>query len=96
MVIAEAYAVGLPVIASNVGNMTSLIEHGRTGLHVRPGDPDDLAAGVEWASTHPEELEQIRKDARAKFESKYTAERNYEMLLEIYGSVVERKKKVPA
>lgn len=90
MVIAEAYAVGLPVIASDLGGMSSLVSHGRTGLHFRPGDPEDLAAQVEWALTHPADLGRMRGGARAEFEAKYTAERNYRMLMEIYESVVDR------
>jgi glycosyltransferase involved in cell wall biosynthesis len=92
MVIAEAYAVGLPVIASDLGSMSSLISHGRTGLHFRPGDPEDLAARVEWASTHPTELRRMREEARAEFEAKYTATRNYRSLIEIYRTAAERVK----
>jgi glycosyltransferase involved in cell wall biosynthesis len=82
--ILEAYAVGLPVIASDLGGMSSLVDHGRTGLHFRPGDPKDLAAKVEWASAHPTELAVMRRETRGEFEAKYTAERNYEALKEIY------------
>jgi glycosyltransferase involved in cell wall biosynthesis len=91
MVIAEAYAVGLPVIASDLGSMSSLIDHGRTGLCFHPGDPDDLAAQVEWISMRPEELKRMRNEARVEFENEYTAERNYELLMEIYRTVVERE-----
>jgi glycosyltransferase involved in cell wall biosynthesis len=84
MVIAEAYAVGLPVIASDLGSMSSLIDHRRTGLRFRPGDPGELAAQVRWAIKNPELLEVMRQTARARFESEYAAERNYRLLLEIY------------
>ena len=90
MVIAEAYAVGLPVVASDLGSMSSLIDHGRTGLRFRPGDPGDLAARVGWISTHPAELEKMRKTTRAEYEARYTAERNYETLIEIYRMAAER------
>jgi glycosyltransferase involved in cell wall biosynthesis len=83
-VIVEAYAVGLPIIASDLGAMSSLIAHGRTGLHFRPGDPDDLAAQVAWVFAHPDELAHMRREARAEFEAQYTSERNYQMLMEIY------------
>lgn len=92
MVIAEAYAVGLPVIASDLGSMSSLIEHGRTGLRFRPGDPEDLAGQVKWAVTHPAELSRMRKAARAKFEAEYTAERNYQLLLETYDQVIHNRR----
>jgi glycosyltransferase involved in cell wall biosynthesis len=90
MVIAEAYAVGLPVIASDLGSMSSLVSHGHTGLHFRPGDPKDLSDKVEWALQHPAELERMRRGARAEFEAKYTAEENYRMLMEIYELVVNK------
>lgn len=84
MVIAEAYAAGLPVIASDLGSMSSLVEHGRTGLHFRPGDLEDLAKKIERALKHPSQLAMMREEARAEFEAKYTAEQNYRMLMEIY------------
>lgn len=87
LVIVEAFSVGLPVIASNLGSMASLIEHGRTGLLFRPGDAEDLAAKVEWALAHPEEMARMRGEARAEYLAKYTPERNYEMLIELYGRV---------
>jgi len=88
MTIAEAYATGLPVIASNLGSMASLIDDGRTGLHFRPGDPEDLADKVDWLLSHPVELANMRKEARAEYEAKYTAERNYRMLMEIYERAI--------
>jgi glycosyltransferase involved in cell wall biosynthesis len=84
MVILEAYSVGLPVVASNLGSLSSLISPGRTGLHFRPGDADDLAAKVEWAIAHPQELGQMGREARAEFEAHYTAEANYRRFMEIY------------
>jgi glycosyltransferase involved in cell wall biosynthesis len=91
----EAFAVGTPVIAANIGAVAELVEHGRTGLEFRPGDPEDLVTQVEWALSHPAELRRMRDEVRAEFEAKYTAERNYRALMEIYEAALERKK-VPA
>lgn len=90
MVIVEAYAVGLPVISSNLGSMSSLVDHGRTGLRFRPGDPQDLATQAKWALAHSTELDRMRREARAEFEDNYTAERNYRLLMKTYQTVVER------
>ena len=92
-VIVEAYAKGTPVIASDLGGVVELVEDGRTGLRVRPGDPGDLAAKVEWAWTHPRELAAMGREARREYEEKYTAERNYEMLMEIYQQAIEHHRK---
>jgi glycosyltransferase involved in cell wall biosynthesis len=90
VVIAEAYATGCPVLASNLGSLSSLIDHGRTGLHARPNDSEDLAVKVEWAWAHPNEMAAMGREARLEFERKYTAERNYQMISEIYKLAGER------
>lgn len=90
--IAEAFAAGTPVIASRLGSMASLVEHGRTGLHFEAGNADDLAKQVRWFLEHPVEAQQMRRAARAEFEAKYTAERNYRMLMEIYQAAIQRRK----
>jgi len=38
LVAAEAFACGVPVIASGIGAMAEMVKDGRTGLHFRPGD----------------------------------------------------------
>jgi glycosyltransferase involved in cell wall biosynthesis len=84
MTIIEAFACGVPVICSRLGAMEEIVADGRTGLHFTPGDADDLAAKVEWAWTHPHEMEEMGREARAEYEAKYTAERNYTLLMEVY------------
>jgi glycosyltransferase involved in cell wall biosynthesis len=88
----EAFAAGTPVIAANIGAVAELVEHGRTGLKFRPGDPEDLVTQVEWALSHSADLRSMREEVRAEFEAKYTAERNYRALMEIYEAALERKK----
>ncbi len=82
--IAEAFACSAPVISARLGAMQELVEDGRTGLHFTPGDPEDLARKVEWAWTHPERMREMGKEARREYEAKYTAEKNYPVLMEIY------------
>ncbi|MEM9089726.1 MAG: glycosyltransferase family 4 protein [Cyanobacteria bacterium P01_F01_bin.53] len=80
----EAYAKGTPVVASNIGAIAEIVDSGRTGLHFQPGDADDLASQVEWFLAHPDVLAQMRKTVRAEYEAKYTAEKNYQQLIDIY------------
>jgi glycosyltransferase involved in cell wall biosynthesis len=90
MVIAEAYAVGLPVIAAGVGPTTSLVAHGRTGLLFRRDDPDDLAVKVTWLWARPEERAAMSRAARREFECRYTAAHNYRALMHIYALAAAR------
>lgn len=92
LVAIEAFACGVPVIASNAGAMAEIVHDRYTGLHFRSGDPQDLAAKVEWAWNHSTEMEAMRCAARAEYETKYTPERNYEMLLRIYEFAINGTK----
>lgn len=82
--IIEAFAVGTPVIASDIGSISSLVDRSRTGLLVNLENQEDLLVQVDWALTHPEKMAQMRQEARNEFETKYTAYKNYEMLMDIY------------
>jgi glycosyltransferase involved in cell wall biosynthesis len=85
----EAFAKGTPVVASNIGAIGELVDHGRTGLVFEPGSSIDLAAKIQWLLAHPQDLMQMRQAARFEFESKYTAEENHRRLLNIYGRVLK-------
>jgi glycosyltransferase involved in cell wall biosynthesis len=93
MTIAEAYACGTPVIASGLGAMLEIVHHGRTGLHFVPGDADDLAKKIEWAWAHSDDMLEMGRNARAEYEAKYTAERNYKMLMEVYQQAIEEARR---
>jgi glycosyltransferase involved in cell wall biosynthesis len=88
MSIIEAFACSVPVICSKLGSMEEIVNDGQTGLHFRAGDSQDLASKVQWAWKHPEEMKAIGVRARAEYEAKYTASRNYEMLIDIYRTAI--------
>jgi glycosyltransferase involved in cell wall biosynthesis len=88
LVVAEAFAAGLPVIASRLGSIEQLVSDGVTGRLFAAGDPTSLASAVRWAFWHPEELKGMRTCARAEYERKYTAEANYTQLIDIYEAAM--------
>jgi len=88
-VIPEAFACGLPVIASNIGSIPELVTDHHNGLLFRAGDADDLARQVRWVFDNPERMREMRVAARREFETKYTAEINYKRLIEIYEMAIE-------
>jgi glycosyltransferase involved in cell wall biosynthesis len=92
MVIREAFACGKPVIASNLGSLASIVEHGKTGLLFEPGNAEDLASKIKWMIENKDACIQMGKNARAEFEAKYTAEKNFEILMGIYEKVLSNKK----
>jgi glycosyltransferase involved in cell wall biosynthesis len=95
LTIVQAFACGLPVITSRLGSMSEIVDHGKTGLHFKAGDEEELAGAVDWAWTHPAEMEAMGRNARAEYEGKYTAKQNYDALMRISEQVI-RAKRQPA
>jgi glycosyltransferase involved in cell wall biosynthesis len=94
LAIAESFACSTPVICSRMGVMQELVDDHRTGLHFNPADPIDLASKVEWAWNHSGEMRDMGITARKEYEAKYTAEKNYPQLMEIYRRAVQNHKAV--
>ena len=88
--IIECFARGTPLVASAIGPIAEVVADGRTGVHFRPGDADDLVAKLEALLDRPERVEEMRRAARAEFEAKYTQGVNLEQLLRIYERAAAR------
>lgn len=84
----EAFACGLPVIASRMGAMAELIKDNFTGLLFEPGNAQDLAQKMQWADEHPEEMQRMGKEARREYENKYMADTNLKQLVAIYEEAI--------
>ncbi len=91
MTMVEAFASGLPVVASNLGSTGEIVDEMKTGIHFSPGDARDLAEKVQWGWDHRPEIQAMGRSARREFEEKYTAENNYRMLMNIYGRAIEAR-----
>ncbi len=86
--IVEAFAAGLPVIASRIGALAEIVTDGKTGLLFEPGNPHDLAEKISWALGNPERMAEMGRNARAQYETEFSAEVNYRRLIEIYDDAM--------
>jgi len=91
-IIAEAFAYGIPVLASRLGSMQEIVREKETGLLFEPGNGQDLADKICWVMEHDEEYEQMKKNVCREYEEKYTSERIYLFLRKIYEQVIFNKK----
>lgn len=87
--IVEAFACGLPVIASRLGALPDLVQDGITGLLFNPGDAADLAAKIAWAQSNPLQMLKMGQAARKEYELKYTPQQNYQTLIGIYEEAID-------
>jgi glycosyltransferase involved in cell wall biosynthesis len=91
MTILEAYAHGVPVVASRMGVMPEIVKENQTGLLFEPRNPESLAALVEslWKETGL--IRQLSQNARREYEMFYTADENYRQLMVIYNEVLAKQ-----
>lgn len=87
LVVAEAYALGIPVIAPDHGPFPEIIVDGKTGLLFAPGDRSQLADRMQELAI-PEVSERMGLAAAACYERRYTPERNLAELIEIYERAI--------
>jgi glycosyltransferase involved in cell wall biosynthesis len=84
MVVAEAFAHGLPVIASDIGALSELVMDGKNGLLVPAGDANALGATVKSAFETAGLLETLAQGARLDYETRHNPAMNLKILEGIY------------
>jgi len=84
LALVEAFATGLPVVASRLGAMAEIVEDGATGLLFTPRSPESLAECVDQLLRNLTIASAMGLAGRDQFEARYTAERSYEILRQSY------------
>jgi len=70
----EAMACGLPVVASDVGGIKSLIQDGHNGLLIRPADSKGLSFAILELLQNPERAEKLGRAARVFINQNFSQE----------------------
>ncbi len=91
LVVTEAFASATPVVAARSGALVEIVDDGESGLLYNALDPDDLAATVRSALGDPARLRRFGQHAREVFERRYSAEANYELLLNAYEEALRHR-----
>jgi glycosyltransferase involved in cell wall biosynthesis len=90
MVVPEAFGAGLPIIASRIGALATLVEDGANGLLVEPGNPAALASAVRRIASDGRLESELRRGARQTYEALYRPEVNVRLLQQIYEQARDR------
>jgi len=67
----EAMAAGCPVVASDTGGLSEIIEHEKTGVKVYPNNPDSLAWGILRVLESKDLVEHLKKNMQEKVKREY-------------------------
>jgi glycosyltransferase involved in cell wall biosynthesis len=90
MVVPEAFGAGLPIIASRIGALATLVEEGVNGLLVEPGDAGALAGAVRRIASDGRLESGLRRGARQTYETLYRPDANVRLLQQIYEQARDR------
>ena len=86
----EAMAAGCPLIASDAGGLSEIVEDGVNGLLCRPGSPEDLAGKLEVLLRDRSLVERLGLRAAMDCERRYHPSIIAGQMLEFYREVIER------
>ena len=86
--IIESFAYGKPVLASRIGGMPEVIDHGRTGFLFEAGNADELKDLMNWMWTNPSKAKKMGGFAREHVEKAFNPEAHYRKLMKVYGDYV--------
>ncbi|MBE9179730.1 glycosyltransferase [Oculatella sp. LEGE 06141] len=88
MTIVEAFATGLPVVASRLGSTAEIVRENQSGWLFQPGDANDLSRVVQRAWSNPTDLQQRGFLARKQYEEEYSIDKNYCATIGIYQKAI--------
>jgi glycosyltransferase involved in cell wall biosynthesis len=87
----EAAAMGRPVVSTDVGMVSEVIQHGISGLIVPPGDTEALAAAVRSIASDPERAQQMGRRARDTILADFGEDVMVDRMAAIYADLVQPK-----
>ena len=88
LVVLEAMAAGIPVLAPDQGGVLSIVEDGKTGLFFKANDPDDLAKRLRFLSEMPAEtLNEMTQSAYNLLSSRFSCDSQIREYRALIGAV---------
>jgi glycosyltransferase involved in cell wall biosynthesis len=89
MTIVESFSLGVPVIAGDIGNLSSIVENEKNGVSFIFNSKEDLIDKVNYLNSNEELDIKLSINAYDKFARMYTDKINYEILNHIYMDLIK-------
>jgi glycosyltransferase involved in cell wall biosynthesis len=93
MVVIDAMALGVPVIASRIGGLPHVVDDGTTGFLFEAGDAEDLVRQVRRMWDDPELCARLGSAGKEKAALQYNQETYYNNLMSVYTTAIQRSQK---
>tara|TARA_A100001011_G_C14279977_1_gene831127 strand:- start:885 stop:2120 length:1236 start_codon:yes stop_codon:yes gene_type:complete len=85
----EAQACGTPVVSFNVGGLTDIIIHQKTGYLAKKFDTNDLANGIRWVLDKQEDSKKLNYNSRERAIEKFSETKISDDYLNIYKKLLD-------
>ena len=92
MVVIESFAAATPIVASNLGSLAEIVEHGKTGILTAPRAATLLGQQVTHLLANPFLARRLGEAARNTFLEKYTPHTNLKRLEMIYDQAISERR----
>lgn len=90
-VASTAYAFSKPVITTKVGSIPEVVENGRTGVVIPPGDVNALSEAIVELLRNKELREEMKRNIRKRVERKLSWERIAKETVNVYNFVLRAR-----
>ncbi|MBI2358798.1 MAG: glycosyltransferase family 4 protein [Deltaproteobacteria bacterium] len=88
-----AFAARLCVLATRIGGIREVVEHGVTGMLVQPQDSHALAGGIEKLLTDPEQRQKLASNGFLRAQNEYSWERIAARFEDLYRVTAKKASK---
>ncbi len=85
----EAMAAGTPVVVSDTGGLSEIVEHDVNGVKVYPDNPDSLAWGIRRVLLDGSFANRLRENARERVQERYDWDKISRQTGDVYRAVLE-------
>ncbi|MDA8296258.1 MAG: glycosyltransferase [Actinomycetota bacterium] len=88
LAVIEAMAAGRPVVATDVGGIPHVVQHGESGLLCPPGHPGDLATAIRRLLDAPELGHQLASEGQRRVLQRFDVQRMVAVHQSLYGDLL--------
>lgn len=91
LAVLESLGYARPVLATRIGGIPELVEHGVDGFLTPPGDADQLAERMRWLASHKAAAAAMGAVGRDKVVRRFSPEVHYEQLIAVYRAAASER-----
>lgn len=90
----ESFAARVPVVVSDTGGLPEVVQHGKTGIVTRAGNPDSIAWGILEILKQPEYAQQLVENAYDDLDKRFDWFKLAQQTEAVYGRILHERKQV--